>query len=332
VRVLEPSEWRRPHPCPQALTCGGCRFGVIPNRYQIQLKHKLLRDELKRNLGSLIGDSVLENISVHSRNPSWRYRWRAQIHVKKGRAHFKRFNSNELIPLFDCLLMARPLADSISDLCPNVPYSRLTIAASPQDRMARSEDDLEPLILPLTEDGLNLELPAGVFFQANWELNKELISYVRQKANSAERIADLYAGAGNFALPLANDGREVLAVEANPEAVDAAQSAASKLGLDSLEVAQKDLNVPESWSLLEDFAPESVIIDPPRLGGGKTCRALMDLSSLKKLTWVSCDLINTCRDLKPFLQQGWQIKEVALFDMFPQTWHLETVLSLEKPD
>ena len=145
-----------------------------------------------------------------------------------------------------------------------------------------------------------------------------------------ERIADLFSGVGNFALPLASRGKSVLAVEGSAPAVDTGMRNAHRLGLS---VAFRDANLakPGAWKMVTDFAPRAAILDPPRTGAKGIGRILLGMPSLERLAWVSCDVVNTIRDAKPLLEAGWTVSSLTLFDMFPGTWHMEVLLILDRP-
>jgi 23S rRNA (uracil1939-C5)-methyltransferase len=329
VEILEPAPQRRSHPCPLSDRCGGCRFGHIPQREQLEQKRELFLSEMRRSLGRKWAWQAPERTAVYPSPAGWRYRWRGQVEVANGAPHLKALGSRELVRCPDCLLFSRPLARGMLRLSPELAPGRRTLAASPEDGFVRADGDTERLVLPLPEYGLQLLPRADSFFQANWRLNRELVRFVEGRTAGLARVADLYAGAGNFALPCATSAGSVLALEGEQGAAEGAALAARNFGLDNLRVSGLDLASRESAGMIGDFAPQALVLDPPRSGGGKRLRVLRDLPGLQRLIWVSCDVVNTCRDLIPFLEAGWRIRETALFDMFPQTWHMESVFVLE---
>ncbi len=331
TEILEPSPYRRIHPCSNSWWCGGCKFGALPNRVQFSLKQNLLKNEINRSLGNLIKDEKLEQLEAYKSSLAWRYRWRGQIHVQNQRPYFKQFQSNTLVPFKDCLLFSRALASKIPLLCNELPDGRYTFAGSPVDQEVLSEIDSDYLKLPLPNFGFSLYVPPKSFFQANWRLNQRLIQFICKELKDIKVIADLYAGSGNFALPLALQSNHVLAVDSDKGSIHSMNFSAEIAGISNCISKVANLYFTDFISMLADFSPQGIILDPPRLGSGKRVRSLLNLESLKKLVWVSCDIVNTCRDLKPFLQNGWQVEKIALFDMFPQTWHMEAVFVLGVP-
>ena len=330
TRLLEPAEHRQEHPCPLGDLCGGCRFGVLPYQVQVKIKHQVLQTEIRRALGRKWSGHAPEEILVFSSPESWGYRWRGQTEVLDGRPHVKALGRNDPLHCPRCLLHATVLAVELPRICQDLPPGRYTMAASPLDHKVLAHTSPEWLKLPLEKSGISLQVRPGSFFQANWRLNQDLVQYVLSRLAHLDSLADLYAGAGNFALPCAAGGHKVLALESDSRAAKGALRAAREGGLNNLRIHTGDLRRREAMQTVKKFAPQGLILDPPRSGAGRNLQSLAGLESLQRLAWISCDVVNTCRDLKPFLEAGWRIREAAMFDMFPQTWHMEAVFVLGK--
>jgi 23S rRNA (uracil1939-C5)-methyltransferase len=176
---------------------------------------------------------------------------------------------------------------------------------------------------------------AGSFFQTNRFLTDELINIVTAN-RSGEVALDLYAGVGLFSTALACDFRHIVSVEmsqtsfadlsynlpSNGKAVHAA--AEQFLG------ALGDRGRSKVGAILPQLRqePELVVVDPPRSGlGDRVARSLAGLNA-PRLTYVSCDPSTLARDLVPLQAAGYRLEEVHLIDLFPQTYHLETVVQL----
>jgi 23S rRNA (uracil1939-C5)-methyltransferase len=164
----------------------------------------------------------------------------------------------------------------------------------------------------------------GSFFQTNPFLTETLIQLVVGTGKGRGAL-DLYAGAGLFTAQLARNFDTVLAVESSPHSF-----------------ADLRQNVPPNVkcirSTTENFlaeraaklAPDLVVVDPPRAGlGEKTARALGRMT-VPRVTYVSCDPATLSRDLRVLLEFNFRVEHVHLVDMFPQTFHMETVLHLAR--
>jgi len=198
----------------------------------------------------------------------------------------------------------------------------------------RSEDEAPANMRPLAQVGdpairyrvgeTDYRVSAGAFFQVNRHLVDELVSVVTSNA-SGETALDLYAGVGLFSVVLARSFRHIFAVEA------------SLISHSDL-VQNVPTNVKAVGTRTEDYLrsrpvrkrPDLVVIDPPRTGAGKlVTRWLVELGA-PRVRYVSCDPATLARDLAPLLASGYRIEEAHLFDLFPQTFHIETVMLLAR--
>ena len=172
-----------------------------------------------------------------------------------------------------------------------------------------------------------LRASPGSFFQVNLEQNQALIQAVLQfgEVKEGERVLDLYAGIGNFSVPLAFRAGEVIGVEENRAAVEDARFNAKENQINRFEfLPGKTEEVLEHWAKEK---PDLVVLDPPRAGG----KRIVDLISRwgpKRIVYVSCDPATLARDLRLFSEKGYSLQTIRLIDMFPQTYHTEAVALL----
>jgi tRNA/tmRNA/rRNA uracil-C5-methylase (TrmA/RlmC/RlmD family) len=181
---------------------------------------------------------------------------------------------------------------------------------------------------PLGEK-IELWAPPGVFTQVNWEVNRELVKAVLDGAlaRGVKSFLDLYAGAGNFSLPMFGAGLRGVAVEASELAAGAARRAAEAAGLDEACFVGASVEGALGRMLAEARHFELVVLDPPRPG----CRTVIEPVGALGATWLalcSCDPVTLARDLRLLSERGYQVDEVIPFDMFPHTHHLETLVWL----
>ncbi|NCC26002.1 MAG: class I SAM-dependent RNA methyltransferase, partial [Deltaproteobacteria bacterium] len=297
--IVEAHPARRPHPCHHSPDCGGCRFGVVDSRAALDIKQAILTDALARAGRRVLAETADTSLTVVPSPASWRYRHRVQVHVRSGRPHFLALGSDRAVPLDDCPLMSQALNRDLAELSGRLDDGRVCLASSPADGVTAAETDQTPLRLPYPGFGLELRVPARCFFQANWELNTVLVHKVDEALADCERVADLYAGTGNFALPLATKKREILAVEGSTASAEVGQVNALNLGLDRVRFVQGNLSKAQAWAGVHNFRAEAAVIDPPRAGGRAAASHLAALDGLRRVIWVSCDIVNTCRDLMP---------------------------------
>lgn len=180
--------------------------------------------------------------------------------------------------------------------------------------------------------GVRLRAAPGGFVQVNAAVNRLLIERVVEvvQARGAKSFVDLYCGSGNFALPLVARGLRGVGVELSPEAIAAARRAAREHGWGPEQVrfhaesaaayAKRAADLGESY--------DCALVDPPRTGAKEVLGDLVRVSP-PLLVMISCDPVTLARDLRFLCDQGYELRQVEGFDMFPQTHHVETLALLE---
>ena len=188
----------------------------------------------------------------------------------------------------------------------------------------------QPLGYRLEEWDLGLAYRPGDFVQVNAGVNEAMVAQaIKWLAPQAdERILDLFCGLGNFALPLARQVREVVAVEGVATMVERAAQNAVSNNLHNAAFFQADLSQPlvdAAWAK-EGFC--AVLLDPPRDGAYEVVRKLSGLGA-KRLVYVSCNPATLARDTVELMKQGYRLKRAGILDMFPQTAHVEAMALFE---
>jgi 23S rRNA (uracil1939-C5)-methyltransferase len=186
--------------------------------------------------------------------------------------------------------------------------------------------------------GVVVDFPGASFGQVNTRANLDLVRLVVARATETPpaRLVELYAGAGNFSFAIAQRAGRVLAVDADESAVEAGRVAAREAGLRNLRflaasaeqwlAGAKDPQVEKGEKDAKDV--DVLVVDPPRSGLGAAASAAASLGA-SRVVYVSCNPTTLARDVKVFLGAGYRIGSVAPIDLFPQTFHVETVCSLE---
>jgi 23S rRNA (uracil1939-C5)-methyltransferase len=174
--------------------------------------------------------------------------------------------------------------------------------------------------------GERYRVSAASFFQTNRHLTDELVQIVTADRRGALAL-DLYAGVGLFSLPLARSFEHVVAVEAAPSSSgDLRRNAPPNVQPVRATTQQFLEQKPQKQRTRE--RPDYVVVDPPRAGlGPAVVRGLARLGT-PRLTYVSCDPATLSRDLKMLVESGLRVERVHLVDLFPQTFHVETVVEL----
>jgi 23S rRNA (uracil1939-C5)-methyltransferase len=168
-------------------------------------------------------------------------------------------------------------------------------------------------------------VPRGAFFQVNRFLLPDLLALVT--ANRTGALAwDLYAGVGLFARVLARSFVQVVAVEI----AEPAASALASTHLSNLRAVKSATLDFLRAAVLQRDRPNLVVLDPPRSGAGPEVCALLARVAVPNLVYISCSPEALPRDLATLAASGYAISELHLFDLFPQTTHIETVAVLTR--
>lgn len=182
-------------------------------------------------------------------------------------------------------------------------------------------------------DTWNLQLAyrPGDFVQVNAAVNESMVAQALQwlAPRSDERVLDLFCGLGNFALPLARQAREVIAVEGVQAMVERAAGNARDNDLANAHFYQADLSKPLAEAGWAVGGFDAIVLDPPRDGALQVVQQIAGLGA-NRLIYVSCNPTTLARDSGELLQQGYRLKKAGILDMFPQTAHVEAMALFER--
>ena len=176
---------------------------------------------------------------------------------------------------------------------------------------------------------LRLEYGAGGFAQVNSAQNRQMVERMLSLLDltGQEKVLDLFCGMGNFSLPIAKRAAKVFGVEDYAPSIQSARRNADVNGISNAE-----FHVGDAAEFLDRFNPgelDLVVLDPPRTGSFSTVKKLLDVMP-ERILYVSCDPATLARDLKQLVHNGYQVVSAQPFDLFPQTWHIESISLLER--
>jgi 23S rRNA (uracil1939-C5)-methyltransferase len=180
--------------------------------------------------------------------------------------------------------------------------------------------------------GADFLVAGDAFFQTNVGAARELVRVVVQASGGAKRVLDLYCGSGLFAVPLAQAGASVTAVEENRQAIADLKANVRLNRLEPKRVRAIAGRVEDSLVRVSGDRWDLVILDPPREGcASEVLSAVLDRIRPQRLVYVSCNPDDLARQLPRLVKSGYGIASIQPVDMFPHTDHIETVLVLERP-
>lgn len=191
---------------------------------------------------------------------------------------------------------------------------------------------LGDLSLDYSASGMNLRSRIRVFSQVNLPQNENLINKVLEYCGltGTERTLDLFSGTGNLTLPLGKASKEAVGVESNGQAVKLAIENAALNRITTATFVEEDAAgwLARNIKTLEKERPHVVVLDPPR-GGDPEAAGLLAALKPKKIIYVSCSPPTLARDISMLAGSGYRLFRAGVLDMFPQTYHIESVAGLE---
>lgn len=322
--------------------CGGCQYQHASYEFQLQQKEAILRETLQR----FAGFNFDRKITTIAAEP-WNYRNRVQLHFKDGASGFHKPGSHDLCSIDRCYISAPVLVDAIRrisqavrepqwpkflrsiELFTNGQELQLTVTDSSRPVAARFFEwcstflpDTAPGSIDYEADGRRFRISRGSFFQVNRFLIDALAQEALGDAQGTYAV-DLYAGVGLFSVPLSERFQRVEAVERGGPAHRDLEWNARGCSIRTVKGAAEDFlrNLSES--------PDFILADPPRAGLTDATTAELLRILPPQLTVVSCDPATFSRDLKKLLS-AYEVRKIALVDLFPQTYHFETVVHLTR--
>jgi tRNA/tmRNA/rRNA uracil-C5-methylase (TrmA/RlmC/RlmD family) len=357
VEILDPSPDRVGAPCPHAGPgrCGGCDFQHATIGAQRRLKAFRIAEQLGRLAGLDMG---VEVEPVPGDVDGLGYRTRVRVAVDgRGAVGFRRHRSHRMEYVQECPIASAAVTatSALHVLWPGATELEIVTGTEPTEAMisvtprGRAGPRLPNLGTGIVVGGKVRHPPAavhavvadhtyrispGVFWQVHAGAAAALLSAVLDLAGPCDglTVADLYAGAGLFSVPLADAvGRSgsVLAIERDRRACADARHNGSTFP--NLRVLEADVT-----PALVDAGlgrPDIVVLDPAREGAGTAVmRALAaHAPTVRTLIYVSCDPSSFGRDVRVLLDEGWRVTGLRAFDIFPMTEHVELVAGFAPP-
>jgi 23S rRNA (uracil1939-C5)-methyltransferase len=345
--VIEASPARRAPVCAYFGNCGGCQLQHLSYTAQLEAKAGFIRDALTR-IGKIEWPADIPVLHA----AEFGYRSRAQIKVEGAhsadqlpRVGFNRLASNAICEVTSCPVLVPELDAALARLgeiavqsgeAAHAELKRLReveVAAGDDGiAFAPALEELPAGPIARSINGLRYEFSPTTFFQGNALLLEPLIAEALDDYTGTTAI-DLYAGVGLFTLPLAQRFNHVIAIESDGEASRFARHNIAANHIGNVEFHQARV---EQW--LSRFIAQSsnartpidlLLLDPPRAGAADALDAILGLEATR-IVYVSCDPTTLARDLRRLLDGGYRLDRVNGVDLFPQTYHVETVAHLKR--
>jgi 23S rRNA (uracil1939-C5)-methyltransferase len=359
TRVIEASPHRVAAPCPYFGECGGCQLQHADYAHQLRLKRQVVEEAWSR-----AGLRLPPDTPVLGMDDPWRYRIRGEFeamwHGSRWRFGFHRLRSHSVLPIDACLIhdrrieLALPAFAQAADEFELKNLQNLLLTAEPngqgllwrlrhrgpeprwpRDEFARRVAELLPEQI-LLDDAMSLNfwdltfrVRSDTFVQTNY--SQMLVLYRTALdmlgAGPSDSVLDLYAGIGTLSVAVAGTAAGVTAIEENPYAVQLGRLNAR---INAARVEYMPGKVEQVLRQVRSGRHQAAILDPPRAGCEPAALAELIRLGLDRLVYVSCEPSTHARDLIGLVRGGYRVRRAAIVDMFPQTYHIESVALLER--
>ncbi len=339
INIIRASQNRVIPKCPYQ-NCG-CQLKHLNYQKQLEYKQNKVKDILKKfgNLNPKINKIVYDNNINHYRN---------KITLKvNNQLGYHKPNTNEFISINRCELVSEKTNKIINQLNKEdlSQVKEITIKEFDQTMIiidgtmdiTNIQEKVDTIymdnklikgkpFIQTTLKNLKLNISKESFYQVNKTMTEKLydiaINYLGQDKNKT--VLDLYCGTGTISLIISQYFKKVIGIEINKEAIKCANENKKQNNITNVDFICKDAS-----KKIKNLKADMIIVDPPR--SGLTKEGINDILKInpEKLIYISCDPITLTRDLK-LLNEKYDIKEVTPVEMFPNTYHIENVVLLEK--
>lgn len=362
TKTIEESPYLRKPPCPYFYECGGCSIMNINYQSQIELKKNLIKNSIKKTCKIDLDDLEIEE------SKDLRYRNKIRLQVGKGGdLAYKKKYSNDEVKIEDCLLAKEIISENLGeiqeitkDIENNFPNSLNEIIIRTNDKdillnisVKRQEKNIYHFMKEkfknskfaiyligkksyqiCGEDFLdykifdkNIRISSNDFYQVNDYQIENLYKIARSFLGENKKVLDLYCGSATSSIAI--NGDNIVGVDINKNAIKDANKNAERNGLKNYKFLAKDSKFITD-KFIEKEKIDAVVVDPPRAGLDKDVVKHISNVGIKEIVYISCNPQTLARDIKRFMDKGYQLKKIKAVDMFPQTMHVECIALLQR--
>ena len=366
-KVLKENKFKIKSKCKYFPNCENCVFQNLKYEKELEFKENKVINNLKR-----IGKINLENVEISKIEKSYyefNYRNKINLKIKDGKIGYNKRKSNEIINIDRCEIVDEKINEIIKIIAnsKNIDlklFNSLMIRCldnkaqlkfgldektkeKENKKIKEQEEKLykeieEKTNIKILGDKLNIKfldykinINSKSFFQINQkqaekiykEINNELEKENPSKSNV---LIDLYSGVGISSIIFSKIFKKIVSIEINKESTKAAELNSKINNVKNIEFLNG-----KAEKLIENLKIEKnsyIFVDPPRAGLEKNIINKIAENKLKNIIYMSCNSATLARDLKLFIDKGYELKKIKIYDMFPKTLHVETVALLSKLD
>lgn len=335
--------------CKYYNVCGGCQLMHIKEEKQEEFKKEKVEEILKKflNYNKDVNDIVFSK--------NFNYRNKVVLHVKDNKLGFYKNKTNELIEIDKCLLLNPVINDLISYLKNYIELKdikKITIKVGNKTNevmliidgsIAYYQNLLEIVdVLIINEKLMTTKdyitsyignkkyiIKRNSFFQVNYDISTRMYNKVKDVIvkEKSKNILDLYCGTGTIGIYISDVVSKITGIEVVSDSIEAANINKKINNVENIEFILG--KVEDKLDFISNNNIDTVIVDPPRSGLHKKVIPILEKISPKTIIYVSCDPITMARDIN-LLSNNYELVEVTPYDMFPNTYHVESCAILER--
>ncbi len=347
LKIVKPSPDRIEYKCPYYNKCGGCNIANLEYTNQLKYKKEKVINIFKKYNKIDINPTIIASDEIlHYRN-----KITLQYNEKLGLYEEKTHN---IIEIQECLLMPQKVNDiikllnkynyntslqkiviriinnqvMINIIAKDIPKSLIEILKNLDVSVYHNSKYISGnKVLIETLNNYKFSILPDSFFQINKKQTINLYNQIVEYANpqKEDKVLDLYCGVGTIGIYLSKYCKEVLGIEINKSSIENANINKKLNNVENISFIEADV----SKVLSMKYKADIIIVDPPRSGLDKNTIETLIKINPKKIVYVSCDPITLSRDIN-LLKNNYILKNIKLYDMFPETYHVECVSVLHR--
>ena len=345
IKYIEKSPLRIEEECPYSSICGACNLNHICFNEENKFKLDKVKGIMKKFAN--IDSNLIKGIIYHDRN---NYRNKITLHGKDNKIGLYKEKTNEILPINSCLIVNPKINEIIKVLN--------SLSKEISEVIIKTSNDNSKVMVKITGtiDNINLlkklcdvliinnkyytnnhtietnignkKYIEGIdsFFQVNNTLTKELYDEVLEnvKDKKFNNVLDLYCGAGTIGIYISDYVNKIIGIDYNESSINDAKDNAKLNNLNNIEfICDKVENKINEFNDID-----LVIVDPPRAGLDTKTKDYLKEINPERIIYVSCDPITLARDIKDL--DTYKVNYIKVFNMFPRTYHCESIAVLER--
>ena len=350
--IIQKSKNRVEPICPFFYECGGCNLMHLDYAKQLEFK--------KEKIESVFKKITNENIKVKNIyfGDNIKYRNKVTLKVKNNKIGYYKEKSNKLIEIDKCFLVDNKINEviksikifinkyednNINEIMIRVINNKVMISLDNINLNYKNVfiDEFNNIdsiyinnnlvygekVLVETIDNYNFNISPNSFFQVNKKVSKMMYEKAVSYIDKSDITLDLYCGTGTITTLLSKNSKKVIGIEVNKDAIKDANKNIKNNNISNIEfICDK---VENKIDTLKKLSIDNIVLDPPRSGSDKkTLKSILEINP-NRIIYISCNPITLARDYN-ILKEKYLIKEINAYDMFSNTYHVETVMVLER--